>query len=368
VTEPARTRILYYEAAPWEQASVAERLPRAQVVAVEGPLLAAAQLPPEAEDAEVLSVFLRSRVDRAVLERLPRLRLVVARSNAVHQVDLAACAERQLTVCYAPHFGEQTVAEHTFALLLALSRRLLLPYLRPQLPGDDQLEQLRGWDLAGKTLGVVGIGRIGLRVAHLATAFGMPVLAYDVQPDVARAEALGVQLAAPEDLRHWTRPLSDTDLAHTVRFVALEELLRDADVVTLHTPATVRTRHLIGAAALARMKPGAVLLNTARGELVDLEALRAALDAGRLGGAALDVVEGDEALTQGTPPGGPPGEERRALLAAYADLWRRPNVVLSPHNAFNSAEALQRLVATTVETIARFLEGQPINVVDQHSL
>lgn len=358
MTIDARPLVLYAEASQAEADRVAARLPQADVAFHAGPVGPDGALGPAAARADVLAVFTRSQVDWAVLEQLPRLRLVVSRYASAAQVDLDACEERRIAVCCVPDFAEQTVAEHTFALLLALSRRLVLPYTLPLVPGLDPAEELRGWELTGKTLGVVGLGRIGLRVAHLAQAFGMHVLAHDLQPDAARAEAAGVRLLAPADFAHWARPVDAQQLATTIEAVPFDDLLRRADVVTLHTPATWRTRHLIDARALGLLQPHAVLLNTARGALVDLEALRAALDAGALGGAGLDVFEGDELLAAGAS-----GEQRQALVARYADLARRPNVVVSPHNAYNSAEALDRVVAGTAETIASFLAGRPINLV-----
>lgn len=355
--------VLYYEATPAEIAMVRAGLPQAVVLPVGGPLQAGGPVPAEAATLEVVSVGMASRVEWSTLQLFPRLRLLAVRSADVSQVDLDACTEAGITVCSVPHFGDPTVAEHTFALLLALSRRLLLPY---QAAAGEDPRQWQGWDLAGKTLGIVGLGHIGRRVAHLGQAFGMAVLAYDVQPDVAAAEEAGLRLRSANDLQHWVRPVDRRELEETLQSVPLDELLQRADVVTLHTPYARQTRHLIDAAAIARMRRGAVLINTARGGLVDLAAVRAALDTGQLGGLGLDVLEGEETLL--LEKAGPTAAQlRQAVLAANADLLRRPNVVVSPHNAYNSAEALQRIVATTVETIRAHLAGQPINVVSPES-
>jgi D-lactate dehydrogenase len=353
--------VLYYEATPAQVALVQAGLPRAIVLPISAPLQEGRPLPAEAATIEVLSIGRASRVEWPTLQQFPRLRLLAVRSTSVSRVDLDACTEAGVTVCHVPHFGDPTVAEHTFALLLALSRRLLLPY---QSAPIEDVRQWQGWDLAGKTLGIVGIGHIGRRVAQLGRAFAMPVLACDIQPDVAAAEGAGLRLRSAEDLQHWARPVDRQELEETIPCVPLDELLQRADVVTLHTPFAPQTRHLIDAPAIARMRPGAVLINTARGGLVDLAAVRTALDEGRLGGLGLDVLEGDETLrldevgTEATSE-----QHRQAVLAAVPDLLQRPNVIVSPHNAYNSAEALQRIVATTIETIQAHLGGQAINVV-----
>jgi D-lactate dehydrogenase len=356
------TAVLYYEATPAEIAMVQAGLPQTVVLPVGGPLQAGGPVPPEAATLEVLSIGMASRVEWSTLQLFPRLRLLAVRSAGVSQVDLDACTEAGVTVCAVPHFGDPTVAEHTFALLLALSRRLLLPY---QAATGGEARRWQGWDLAGKALGIIGLGHIGRRVAHLGQAFGMTVLAYDVQPDVAAAEEAGLRLRSANDLRHWVRPVDRQELAETLQSVALDELLQRADVVTLHTPYARQTRHLIDAAAIARMRRGAVLINTARGGLVDLAAVRAALDDGHLAGLGLDVLEGEETLL--LDEAGPSASQQRAVLTASADLLRRPDVVVSPHNAYNSAEALQRIVATTVETIRAYQAGRPINIVSPAS-
>lgn len=365
IVEEERLLVVYYDATPEEITAVRDGLPQASVVPMAMPLHDDSLFPAEAAVAEVLSIGLASRVEWGTLQRFPRLRLLVTRSAGVSRVDLDACTDAGVTVCNVPHFGDPTVAEHTFALLLALSRRLLLPYQSVAVQGAAQW---RGWDLAGKTLGIVGLGHIGRHVARLARAFDMTVLAYDVQPDLAAAEDAGLRLRSESDLRHWVRPVNREELEATIQFVTLDDLLHQADVVTLHTPYVRQTHHLIDAAAIGKMRRGAVLVNTARGGLVDVAAVQTALDSGQLGGVGLDVVEGDESLlledagvdTKLLP-------HRQALLASYGDLLQRPNVVISPHNAYNSGEALQRIGATTIETIRAYLAGHPINVVNPAS-
>jgi D-lactate dehydrogenase len=287
----------------------------------------------------VLSVFVGSRVDRPLLEACPDLRLVVTRSTGYDHVDLAACAERGVAVANVPTYGENTVAEHTFALILALSRNVHKAWVRTQ-RGDFSIQGLQGFDLRGRTLGLVGVGHIGLHTAKIARGFGMRVLAADPRPQPLLAELVGF------------------------RYVTLEELVAAADIVSLHAPLTPATHHLVDRELLKRFRRGALLVNTARGGLVDTEALLWALDEGILAGAGLDVLEGEELLT----------EDRRRLALERDEaslrvllenqlLAGREDVVVTPHVGFDSVEAVQRIAEVTAANVAAFLAGRPENLV-----
>jgi D-lactate dehydrogenase len=297
------------------------------------------QLGPARAEVEVLSPFIASRVDRDALDALPALRLIATRSTGVDHIELAAARERGVTVCNVPVYGDNTVAEHTFALILTLSRRLRETYERVR-RNELDLADLEGFDLRGKTLGVVGTGRIGLRVIQIARGFSMRVLAFDPHEQPVIADVLGFEY----------RPL--------------DELLGDAEIVTLHAPHTLATHHLIGARELSIMKPGALLINTSRGGLVDTHALLDALERGRLGGAGLDVLEHEALLLDEdqSRAGRHDVDKMRTSLLNHI-LLTRDNVVFTPHVAFNSREANQRIFSTTTENIRRFLEGRPQNVV-----
>jgi D-lactate dehydrogenase len=354
MTPQSSTVLLYAEATPWEGAYVSTRLRLIETMVMATPVDATAVLPARASQADVVSVAGRSRVDRPLLDRLPRLRLLLARSGAAAGVDLEACRERGIAVRAVGGDGEYVAAEHTFALLLALSRRLddaigdgyAGP---PREPGPEP-----GWELRGKTLGIVGLGRVGRRVAHLAVAFELSVLACDVEPDVRQAEAAGLRLAAPVDLLHWPLPLSRQDLAATVQVIPLDDLLARSDIVSLHLPLTDRTRRLIDAAAVARMKPGAVLVDTASGALVDMPAVRAALQTGRLRGVAFDGLAPDERRALLAPPDG--GKE----AAPPAAEGPRLHVVVGAHTAGMSEETIRRSAIVAVELVGRYVEGHPV--------
>ena len=333
----APTILACYETEPWEEAYLRERLADLDVRAT--PATLSADTLVLAQEASLLSVFIHSPVTASLLAQMPALRFVATRSTGYDHVDLAACRARDIPVSNVPTYGENTVAEHTFGLILALSRKIHQAYVRT-VRGDFSLAGLRGFDLKGRTLGVVGTGNIGLHAIRIGRGFGMDVLAYDVREQHLLAEVLGF------------------------RYVPLDDLIAQADIVSLHVPYFPTTHHLINRERLARMKHGSLLVNTARGGLVDTEALLWALDEGILAGAGLDVIEGEELigeerllLRQGAAP-----EQLQAALRSHL-LLQRENVIFTPHIAFNSEEALQRILDTTVDNIRAFLDGQPVNAV-----
>lgn len=331
-------KIAFYELEAWEPEYLA-----GSALGGEGfyPVFSSEVLPADASspDGEALSVFIYSRVTAQTLARFPRLRLVTTRSTGYDHIDLEACRTRGVTVCNVPRYGENTVAEYTFGLILALSRKIHQAYQRTH-RFDFSIDGLRGFDLQGKTLGVVGGGAIGLHVVRIARGFGMRVLVTDPRAQGLLAEVLGFE------------------------YVSLPELLRASDVISLHAPLLPETHHLINEATIREIKPGALLVNTARGGLVDTAALVQALDEGILAGAALDVFEGEELVREEAQllQGGIAPENVITLLRNY-NLLRRENVVITPHIAFYSAEAQQRILDTTVENIRSFLAGTPVNVV-----
>lgn len=335
----AETVAAFFEVEPWEEERVRAALAGLRLHF--SPAAIAADAPDLPADAAVLSVFIRSRVDGPLLDRLPALRLVVTRSTGFDHIDLAACDARGIVVSNVPYYGESTVAEHTFALILALTRNVHKAYERT-VRGDFTLEGLKGWDLRGRTLGVVGAGSIGLHVIRMARGFGMDVLACDVHPNRLIAEVLGFT------------------------YVSLEELLRRSDIVSLHLPHNAGTHHLMNAERLSMMKPGALLINTARGGLVDTSALVQALDDGRLGGAGLDVLEGEELIKEEEQLlASTAAEDTLRMLLQNHILMRRPDVVITPHIAFFSQEALDRIISTSIECVRAWLVGQPVNVVNR---
>lgn len=288
---------------------------------------------------EVLGVFVEKKVDKAVFDKLPNLKLVVAMSTGYDHIDLATAKKRKIPVCNVPSYGENTVAEHAMALLLAISRRIY-PSVKRVKEGVFNYDGLRGFDLKGRTLGVVGTGHIGAHVIRMAKAFEMNILAYDPFPNAKLAEDLGFS------------------------YVTLNKLLAGSDVVTLHVPLLKTTKHLINKTNIKKIKQGAYIINTARGGLIDPEALVWGLETGRVAGAGLDVLEEEDEMQH-------PDHiisrhhstsEMRAVLMDEI-LIDHPNVLITPHNAFNSLEALQRIMDTTIANVKAFAEGKVQNDV-----
>lgn len=291
----------------------------------------------EQRDFDCLSIFVHSRLTPGVLEGYPQVKLIATRSTGFDHIDTDLCRQREIAVANVPTYGEYTVAEHTFALILSLSRNVHKSY-RHAVEGRMDLATLTGFDLKDKTLGVVGAGRIGLHVIKIARGFGMRVLVYDVHQDAFLAELL------------------------TYEYAPLERILAESDIISLHAPETPKTHHLMNRERLGQMKRGALLVNTARGGLVDTNALIAALESGHLGGAGLDVLEGEELIKEEhellhTPR----ASEALQALVHRSVLLKKDNIVLTPHNAFNSNEALRRILDTTVENIKAWQRGERLN-------
>lgn len=336
--EAALPQIVFFAVAPYERPKIQGfRLDGAETLVLAESL--DERTAEVAAEADVVSVFIYSRVTDGVLARLPRLKLIVTRSTGFDHIDLEACRRRGVLVTNVPAYGEHTVAEHAFALLLALARKVHVARQKTR-ELDFSLDGLMGIDLKGKTLGVVGAGRIGVSAIRIAKGFGMAAIAHDMRE-------------APE--------LADRE---GFRYVELDELLRAADVVSLHAALTPATHHLIERSALRRMKPTALLINTARGALVDTEALCEALHGGWIAGAGLDVLEGEELLkNQGALLHTALTADQVRQMAFAQVLLRHDNLILSPHSAFFTREGVDRLLETSLTNIRAFLQGRPQNVV-----
>lgn len=290
--------------------------------------------------ADVMVVFVRSLVTQEVLKQFPRLRLVCTMSTGFDHIDLKGCRKKGIVVCNVPRYGENTVAEHAFGLMLGLSRRLVECVERTK-KGHFSVTGLRGFDLKGKILGVIGTGNIGRHVIRIAKGFEMNVVAFDVYPNKTMARSLGF------------------------RYLSLEQLLKCSDIVTLHVPYNKHTHHLLNGKRLGMMKRGAYLINTSRGGIVDTTALVKVLQEGRLAGAGLDVLEEEGALREELEllhRHHHAGKQGTVLQSDHA-LLKMKNVIITPHNAFNTQEALLRIVQTTIENINGFQKGKLVNVV-----
>lgn len=293
----------------------------------------------EFRDAEIVSTFIYSDLGRDTLELLTSLRFIATRSTGYDHIDAAWCRARGIPIANVPAYGDNTVAEHVFGLLLAISHNLIESVERTR-RGDFSLQGLRGFDLKGRTMGVVGTGSIGRRVIEIARGFHMAVIAYDLFPKEELARRLGF------------------------RYVPIEELLRRSDVITLHIPSTPGTRDFLSEKEFSMMKRGVVVINTARGDLIDAQALLRAITTGKVAAAGLDVLPEEPTIREEAELLRSIAQKKPldTLLAGHI-LLRLRNVVITPHSAFDTREAVQRILDTTLENIEAFVSGQRRNLV-----
>jgi glyoxylate reductase len=279
-------------------------------------------------DKDALICLLTEKVNDELLDRAPKLRIAATVSVGYDNIDVPACTRRKIVATHTPGVLDDTTADFAFALLMAIARRVVEgdAWMRTGTWPGWNLDQLCGGDIWGKTLGIIGFGRIGRAVAKRAQGFDMRILYSD-----ARRAAL----EAERDLH--------------AEFVPLDRLLAESDFISVHVPLLPETRHLINAQTLSKMKPGAYLINTSRGPVVDEAALAAALEARRLAGAALDVFE----------------SEPKALPA----LVGRKDVVLTPHIASASVETRTKMAVMAAENVIALFEGRrPANALNPEAL
>ena len=283
-----------------------------------------------ATGSQAVCAFVNDQVNAAVIERLHLLgvRLIALRCAGYNNVDLAAATKHGITVVRVPAYSPYAVAEHTIALMLALNRKLHRAYNRVR-EGNFALDGLVGFDMNGKTVGIIGTGKIGTVVAQILTGFGCPTLAFDPFPNEA-CRSLGV------------------------RYVELNELFAQSDIITLHCPLTPENKYIINAAAIARMKNGVMLINTSRGALLDTLAIIERLKSGKISYLGLDVYEEEEEIFF---------EDRSGLILSddvFARLLTFPNVIITGHQAFFTREALLNIAGTTIANITKFESNQPL--------
>lgn len=331
-------KIACFEVEEWEQKFLQEKLgSNFELTFSEKPLTS--EDLEKIKDVEGLVIFINTHITKDILEKLPNLKFITTMSTGFDHIDLSSCKEKNITVCNVAGYGEITVAEHTFALLLAVARRIVESYDRVK-DGLFSPEGLTGFDLAGKTLGVVGVGSIGKHVIEIAHGFKMNVIGYKRSPDPELEKELDFKI------------------------VDMDTLLKTADIISLHVPYMPELQHMINDEAFQKMKDGVVIINTSRGGLLDTKALLKYVESGKVKGAGLDVCEAEPAL-----------HEEKELLSKNFDteslmhileeemLLHHKNVIITPHNAFNSHEALEMILNTTVENIQGFTNNSPVNLV-----
>lgn len=330
-------KIAFYEMdEKWEQDYMKKNLKNHQLYFFNGDLNE--KNVSQAKDFDIISIFIYSNINKEIVSRLQKTKAIITRSTGFDHIDVKLCNKKGIKVYYIPRYGSNTVAEYTFALLLALTRKIILTNERVR-KLDFNLEGLRGIDLKGKTIGIVGLGEIGAHVAEIAKGFEMNIVAYTQKKDTQLAKSLGL------------------------RYLDFNSLLAKSDVITFHVPLTPETRHMINKKNIRKIKKGAYLINTSRGEVLETEAIIGALDKKILVGAGLDVLEEEELVR----------EEKELLKKHSRDelksaleeniLLEKENVIVTPHNAFNTNEALQRILDITIDDIKNAIGNKNENLV-----
>jgi D-lactate dehydrogenase len=291
---------------------------------------------PEKSDYDAVAVFTDSKVDAKVIDYFPNLKLIAARSTGFDHIDLNKAAEKNIAVVNVPVYGETTVAEFAFGLLLAITKKIIQADLSVKITEKFNREGLTGLDLYGKTFGVIGTGHIGINAVKIAKGFGMEVLAYDAFPNQELPEKYGFT------------------------YVGMEELMSKSDFVSLHVPFLPSTKHMIHKQNISFFKRGVVLINTSRGEIVETEALINGLETGIIGAAGLDVLENESMLRADAAT-----DSEEAKL--NDKLIEMNNVIITPHVASNTKEAIERIRQTTVDNIKSFINSDTQNVVKPKS-
>ena len=286
------------------------------------------------QDAVAVSVFVGSSVKLEDVKDFPDLKLITTRSTGFDHLEFQALSDKGVKLGYVPGYGDNTVAEFAFALLLAVVRKIFNAFDRIKENRDFSIEGFEGFDLAGKIIGIIGTGRIGQQSIKIANGFSMNVVAFDKFP----------------------KPELEAQL--NFKYVSFDELLQNSDVITLHVPYLPENHHLINREAIAKMKKGVVLINTARGGLIDTTALLQGLNSGQIYGVGLDVFEGEKSVfdEQKAVLYGTSNSEDLMLMAENNLLFTHQNVVATPHIAFFTREALQRILNTDIENIKSFFE------------
>lgn len=329
--------IAFYEIEEWEKSFLNKKLTGNEILFSTDPITLDT---PEIDSIEILSIFIYSEVNKELLKKMPNLKMIVTRSTGYDHIDLDACKKKGIVITNIPEYGTQTVAEHTFAILLALSRKII-PSVERTRKSDFNLDGLRGFDLYRKTIGVIGAGNIGQAVIKIAKGFGMDVIVSSHTQNIELAKRLGFM------------------------YVAQEHLFQASDIITFHVPLTDETKHMLNKENVQTLKKGVVIINTARGGILETEALLIGLEQGIIQSVGIDVLE-EECHVK---------EERQLLTAQFLKecdiktqllnhvLLTKENVLVTPHNAFNSTEALERILDVTIENILGFIQQKPINIV-----
>lgn len=299
------------------------------------------QIPDEYKDARIISVFTTSRVGKEVLKQFPKLELIALRSVGFNHIDLDYCNDNNIVVENTPNYGNKSVAEFAMALLLDVCRKITMAYLEYK-EIDIKTQNFIGQELGGKTIGIVGLGAIGSEFARLAYGFDMNILGYDISQKENLVEN------------------------YHVKYTDFETLLKESDFISIHAPLTKDNYHMFNENAFKKMKNSAILINTARGEHIETQALYNAIVNKEIAGAGLDVLESEETISD------PDylvdisrlNESTLKQTILNTRLQQLPNVIITPHIAYNTKEAINRILETVMSNIDSFAQGVVDNNVN----
>ena len=331
-------KIVIFESDPSEDGYLKESLAELDLAFVAEKLTV--ETASQAAGADVVSIFTGSHIDATLLDAIVGVKLIVTRTTGYDHIDLVAAKAKGVQVTNVPGYGSVAVAEHAFALLLAISRRIFEAAHQVKEEGEFHVTAMQGFDLFAKKIGVLGTGRIGKNAARIAKGFGMEVLLFDVHIDEAFASEIGA------------------------KYFSFDEILNTADILTLHLPALAETKHILNEDAFAKMKRGMVIINTARGSLIDTEALLEAIKDGVVSHVGLDVLEDETELSDEAElvMGGKKINDWKALVMDHI-LIERPEVLITPHIAFHTVEADRERLGVVVSCIQSFTKGEVLKNV-----
>lgn len=327
--------ITFFEVADWEKESLRNSFPQARFIEEK----LTEEDTNSYEDSEILSCFIYSDLNSNVLSKFPKLKYISIRGTGFDSIDQSYCSEKEIKISNVPEYGSRTVAEYTFALILNLTRKIYQSINQSKILNFDH-SLIRGVDLYGKKIGIVGLGKIGINVAEIANGFGMEIYSLSRNKN------------------------EELEKKFQIKFIEFDELIGNSDIITLHLPLNPETKHIINKDNITKFKKGSYLVNTARGGLIDTEALLLGLEQEILAGIGLDVLEDEkemqeeiEVLTNEFNK----NTDYETLVLNHV-LLNHPKVLITPHNAFNSGEALARITSTTIQNIEGFMKGEPINL------
>ncbi len=285
------------------------------------------------ENAQIISVFTNSRITAEVLSKFKKLKLILCRSVGYSHIDTQYCEENGIFVVNTPHYGDYTVAEFSFGILLNLIRKIC--YSVYALKNGEVYPETLGMELFNKTIGIVGTGSIGEKSIKIAKGFSMNVICYDIFKNIEIEEK------------------------YNIKYVSLENLCKLSDILMLHAPLTTTSYHMIDRKMISLMKDNSIIVNTARGELIDTEALYDALLDGKIKGAALDVLEFEDVISNKRPAENINLKNLRTSLI-NTKLLNLPNVIVTPHIAYDTKEAVDRILNITLENLNQYSQNEPL--------